>query len=44
MAVRATVFLEEEELEELIELSERVDCPTVVIKLVNEIEMWKEEL
>jgi hypothetical protein len=36
------VFLSEEELAELKELSERHDCPPIVAKLVNEIEMWKE--
>lgn len=43
MGVKATVFLEEEELEQLLELRDEPDCPAVVIKLVREIEMWQEE-
>lgn len=43
MAVKATVFLEDEQLDELLDLVERPDCPAVVVALVAEIEMWKEE-
>ena len=42
MAVKAVVFLEDSDLEALVELTERKDCPPVVVKLIKEIEMWKE--
>lgn len=41
--IKATVFLEPEELEELRDLAERRDCPPIVQKLVDEIDMWQEE-
>lgn len=43
MAIKALIFLEEEELEQLRELAELRSCPPVVAKLVEEIDLWKEE-
>jgi hypothetical protein len=40
---KVSLYLSEDDLEELKELAERRDCPPVVVKLIKEIEMWKEE-